>query len=937
MNTRDVVLIATCAMLLGSCVSEPKTPVATVPVETPAVQAVPVVVEPDIAELIANGDTKGLTALFKGREQADTPGKDGLYPLHAAAMKKSSEMVGILLAMGASPDPLDPDGKTPLRYSVDLGDAASAKTLIQKGASLFTADKAGVSPLDAAIAKGSTQVLMNAASVATKGAAGESPLHVAVNRLSIEAVKVILGFNPDLSARDTSGQTPLDSAFMHPASQDGAAIAELLISRNAPSGIDDFSYFIRAVRDTNYSRARFADGATVLHEAVRYDHRGYLSFFLERGVPIEAKNASGATALHDAIRLGRLEAAKILLSRNADPDAKDGNGSTALHLSLSAPEAQQSADMLLESRADPSIKDKSGNTTLHLAVELGYPVTFLETLLAKGAPVDAANAVGDTALAIAMRRQNAPTAALLAGKGASMFIRNVAGETPLSIALADGAETTGILIGASNKAARDDSGDSPYHYAVRLGSSASTIGVMKDLGLDASSRNNEGDTALHVAARSDAAEQGLALLEASSDPFAVNAAGITPLEIALHAKAGPLVWFFSSTVLSDSDSSGNGPLHYAAMAGLAEGVQFLATEGVPIDARNKDGQTPLMLALRKDSTGTVNVLLALGADTDARDSSGSTALHMAIYWNAFNCLQLLANSAKNLDPRDYTGKTPLRDAIDKGDAPATAFLLENGADPLARDNSGETPLHAAARQQDSRFTVALASKLQKVEVRDDAGATPLLEAVYAENSKTVKVLASIGASIHARDSTGESPLSYALKKGGDVLQALLYADTAGAIDADGRSVLRVILDTKPTIPLIEQALAAGASPNDRDAAGRSPLHIATTNGFEDILSILVAAGADIFVKDAAGSTPAGLALARGDSTIVAMFGSSPDVSDYLGETALHYAAAAGLEKAVQSLLALGADATLLNAAGETPADVATRRGNTAIAQLLEGK
>ena len=63
----------------------------------------------------------------------------------------------------------------------------------------------------------------------------------------------------------------------------------------------------------------------MLHEAVRYDHRGFLSFFLERGVPVDAKNASGATALHDAVRLGRLDAARLLLAKKADPNAVDGS------------------------------------------------------------------------------------------------------------------------------------------------------------------------------------------------------------------------------------------------------------------------------------------------------------------------------------------------------------------------------------------------------------------------------------------------------------------------------------------------------------------------------------------------------------------------------------------------------------------------------------
>lgn len=938
-------LLVSALVLSVACVSEPaptppvQTP-ATATATTPAQPATPVQAstqtqaEPDIAKLIASGDAAGLRALFKGREQANQVGADGLYPLHSAVQKKSGEMVEILLAMGAVPDPLDKDGKTPLRYAVEQSDEASAKALVAKGASVFLADKAGVSPLDAAIAKRFTAALVDRNVVARSGKDGRTPLHIAVDRLSMEAVRIILDLNPDLSSKDGAARTPLDAAFMHPGSKEAAAIAEVLVSRNAPSTLDNFSYFVRAVRDTNYARARFSDGATVLHEAVRFDHRGFLTFFLERGVPVEARNASGATALHDAVKLGRMDAAGILLKAGADPNARDGAGDTPLRMALASEGAEKSARFLLDAGADPSIKDKSGNTSLHVAVELGYPAAFLELLLAEGAPVDAANAAGDTALAIAMRRRNAPSAAVLAGRGASMFVRNVAGETPLSIALSDGAEATGILIGASSKDARDDSGDSPYHHAVRLDAAPGTIEVMKKLGVDPSARNNEGDTALMVAVRRGAQAQGSAMLEAGSDPFTANAAGASPVVMALNAKGGPLDWFFTPAVMEGKDASGNGPLHYAAMAGLADGIAYLAEKGAEIDARNADGRTPLMLALRKDSTGTVKALLSLGADATARDSAGSTALHLAVYWNAGNCLQLLASSVADLDPRDYTGKTPLRDAIDRSDAAATAFLLETGASPLARDNTGETPLHAAARQADERYARALVLKVRTPDVRDDSGATPLIESVYAENAAAARVLAGVGASIHARDAAGESPLSYALKRGGSVLSALLDKTTAVSSDSQGRSVLRVIIDTKPIVEYVDMALSSGALPDDRDSTGLSPLHVAALQGYDDIVVRLVNAGADLFVKDAEGATPAGIALAKGESAIRAMFGNAPDRSDYLGETALHYAAAAGLDAAVSSLLALGADPSAVNAAGETPADVAKRRGHEALSTLL---
>ncbi len=346
MNMKQTLLTLACVLILGSCVSAPE-PVAPEPVAPVPAPVVPV--EPSIAELIARGDTAGLQALFKGREQANQVGMDGRYPLHAAVLKGSSQMVEILLAMGAEPDPLDSEGKTPLRYAVDQGDAKSTKALVFKGASVFVADTAGVSPLDAAIAKGFTAALVDKASIATRGPKGETPLHVAVDRLSMDAVKAILALDPDLTARDASTRTVLDAAFLHPGSQAGAAIAELLVSRNAPSSIDDFAYFVRAVRDTNYARARFVDGATVLHEAVRFDHRGYLSFFLDNGVPVDAKNASGATPLHDAIRLGKLDSARQLLAKKADPNARDGFGNTPLHLALPTAGTQEAVDLLLSS------------------------------------------------------------------------------------------------------------------------------------------------------------------------------------------------------------------------------------------------------------------------------------------------------------------------------------------------------------------------------------------------------------------------------------------------------------------------------------------------------------------------------------------------------------------------------------------------------------
>ncbi len=919
------------ALLFSSCVGQPKAPTPSEPVPVTPVAAP----EPDIALFIQNNDTASLAGLFKGRELADKPAADGRYPLHMAVIKGSVDMVDLLLSMGARVDPLDAEGKTPLRYAVDKADTPVALALLAKSAQLFLVDKAGVSPLDAAIVGGFAGKILNARSVLALGPQGQTVLHVAVDRMSIDSVRAILALNPDLSLKDKSGKTALDSAFLHPNNPVGPAIAELLVARNALTSFEDFSYFVRAVRDTNYGRSRFADGATVLHEAVRFDHRGYLQFFLDRGVPVDLKNASGASALHDALKLGRLECVKILLAKNADANARDGQGFTPLNLPLSPNVAQSVISLLLERGADPTIKDKWGNSALHTAVSLDYPASVISLLLQKGAQADSVNSDGDTSLSLAVKKRRFSLFAPLANAGASLFVKNILGNPPLYYAFIDGSATVRELAAVMPRDSRDDRGEGPFHYAVRQGAAGDSIAVLKELGFDPSLRNNDGDTALHLACRLPARIQGEALMAAGADPFIQNSAGLNPILLALSSPSGTLTWFFNAKLLASRDGVKNSPLHYAALAGHNEGIIFLVNKGIPVDAVNNDGRTPLMLALQKDSVVAVNALLSLGANPLSRDATGATPLHLAVYWAAENCLKILARPGSSVDLRDFTGKTPLRTAVDKADIGLATFLLEKGADVRARDSSGETPLHAAARLPDERLVLLLGPKVRNVDIRDDAGTTPLLEAVFSENAKAAAAFASLGASIHARDSSGESPLSFALKKGTAVLRAVLNEKTVGASDADGRSVIRVILEAKPGVDYIKTALGAGAPVDDRDSQGRTPLLIAAQNLYFEIISQLVSAGADPFIRDAQGLCSAVVALSSGDQAVKAMFGAKVNLKDTQGETALHYAAANGLEKGLLSLLALGADVSIRNVNGETAYDVAVRRGYAVLAELLK--
>lgn len=69
----------------------------------------------------------------------------------------------------------------------------------------------------------------------------------------------------------------------------------------------------------------------------------------------------------------------------------------------------------------------------------------------------------------------------------------------------------------------------------------------------------------------------------------------------------------------------------ASKTGNNDVIHEFLKHGFPVDARNIDGYTPLMMAAYYGQQETVTRLLAAGADRCARDKKGNTALMGAIF------------------------------------------------------------------------------------------------------------------------------------------------------------------------------------------------------------------------------------------------------------------------------------------------------------------
>ena len=79
----------------------------------------------------------------------------------------------------------------------------------------------------------------------------------------------------------------------------------------------------------------------------------------------------------------------------------------------------------------------------------------------------------------------------------------------------------------------------------------------------------------------------------------------------------------------------------AARAGQAQQVEALVQQGIPVDARDPEGKTALMLAAMNGHTATVQRLLALRANPTLVDRDGLTAAQLAAQRGHTRLAQLL--------------------------------------------------------------------------------------------------------------------------------------------------------------------------------------------------------------------------------------------------------------------------------------------------------
>jgi uncharacterized protein len=262
--------------------------------------------------------------------------------------------------------------------------------------------------------------------------------------------------------------------------------------------------------------------------------------------------------------------------------------------------------------------------------------------------------------------------------------------------------------------------------------------------------------------------------------------------------------------LSIPDNEGNTALHCAARFNLQKVAQFLLERGAAVGHKNAEEQTPLHMAVEGGSKEIVEALLAKGANPDETYRSGGSALHWIArqYPDATtdddrSIAEMLIKHGARVDIANRN-ESPLCEAAQNGNHGIADILIAHGADldfhfgrPLRsavffeHDDLVEALLKLGAKPDfqepetlDSTMHVAASERYPKgvkilhqhkanIEICNIDGETPLLVAARRYADDVVQYLVDNGANVNHVDLYGNTPLFWARRTENKEMEELL--------------------------------------------------------------------------------------------------------------------------------------------------------------------
>lgn len=376
-----------------------------------------------------------------------------------------------------------------------------------------------------------------------------------------------------------------------------------------------------------------------------------------------------------------------------------------------------------------------------------------------------------------------------------------------------------------------------------------------------------------------------------------------------------------------------------------DAVKSFINSGGNINAKDKDGNTPLHIACYWSSLEIVKMLVENGAYIDAQNSLRQTPLKSAeiaqwirpdiykfirdveglfrSYYSLYRLLTLLEKWKINcINIKNEFGQTLLHKACcNYVELETVKFLIEKGADINLKDKSDQTPFNIACKYEKFEIVEFLISKNNELNLNvniKDAGKALLYIACTHGNLDAMKFYIAQGISVHSKYSHKTTTLlSIACKFNHFEIVKFLIENNVdiNCMDCDSNTPLYTACK-EGNLEIVQLLLPKyhnlNSCLNAKNRFNNTALHLSCESGNIDLVQFLFDNGANIDQDES--WTPLHSACVNGSVEIVKLLiekyqnlGISIDIKADFGHTPLFHACRNGFLEIIELLIENGAD------------------------------
>jgi ankyrin repeat protein len=668
--------------------------------------------------------------------------------LHRASAAGLNDVIAFLLSAGFDVD--EPCGlywgAPPAVIIAWRNRVSTMEFLLSSGyePNLAIKDTGGDDPLMTAADKGIPRMVdmlvQNGASVETTNDNGNRPVLRAARECNYKAVDLLIQAKADFVSGSEDG---LKSPLITAAASGSLECVRVLLANGADPDveIDGMTALYEAVasnypdivallltHDPRPNMEKTPPGQLrLLMRAVGTKNAELVSLLLEHGTTVDFFDPNAATLtktpLSEACSQGNLEIVKLLLAKGADINYAEGNSDSPL-LAATMGSSEVARYLLLNPTIDVRWAASDGTTALHTA---DYDPSLVAELLQRGAHIDAHSTSFGTAIHKATRSNSANIIEVLL--------------------------------------ANDPKPDVDFLY-----------------GEDGWQYEEIGFTALQLACKYGFPECAKALLKGGANPRFINKNGDDAVDVVLQAQSESkdaleclqLLLSVPYSVPADQVSEhGRTRLHGIQEKTPVTVVQNLLEVNAPLDVENREGHSPLSIAVSKGNEDVVRYLVKQGATVNRCKPSFGSILHLAVKRGDLQIAKFLIESGAELDTVDpeygesllYTAlgiedyaklKAMVRYLVDDVKAPINKLGGVHFSYPIIRAANLARANHAWVPVL--RFLI---SRNAQLDVADSQGRRAVHVASASWWDDAIKLLVKAGANMDVVDAIGRKPIHFA--------------------------------------------------------------------------------------------------------------------------------------------------------------------------------